>query len=231
MNTMYILVCDVDDTLTGDREGLNLFNKVISAYREHFYVVYSSGRFKESLLSVIERERLMRPDAITCNVGTELYYSPFWNKDEEWENIINSSWNKHEIASLLSDLNIEPQPFAKQFVLSYYVEDNVEQVKNRLQRRNVKIIHTKERYLDIFPERAGKGNAALYVKNKLQLPLICCGDSENDEDMIRKSDYGIVVKNACKKLKKKSANFSNVYIASSPHAQGVIEGLQVFRII
>ncbi|MDH5794039.1 MAG: HAD family hydrolase, partial [Candidatus Bathyarchaeota archaeon] len=66
-----------------------------------------------------------------------------------------------------------------------------------------KVIHTKKQFLEIVPENAGKGNAAKHIGNKMKLPIICCGDSENDEDMLKKSNYGILVGNAPIDLKKK----------------------------
>ena len=81
----YILISDLDGTLTGDKEGIALFNKIMCSNKERFYLVYSSGRFKESILSVIEKEKLTLPNAIISNVGTEIYYSPYWGEDEEWK--------------------------------------------------------------------------------------------------------------------------------------------------
>ncbi|MBU1428200.1 HAD family hydrolase, partial [bacterium] len=81
----YVLVSDIDETLTGDEEGIRQFNKIMLANREKFYLVYSSGRFKESILSVIEKERLIQPDVIISNMGTEIYYAPNWGIDKEWE--------------------------------------------------------------------------------------------------------------------------------------------------
>ncbi len=93
----YVIVSDLDETLTGDKEGIRQFNKIILSHREKFYLVYSSGRFKESILSVIEKERLIQPDAVISNVGTEIYYAPNWDIDKEWEKIIGKNWNKKKL--------------------------------------------------------------------------------------------------------------------------------------
>lgn len=229
----YILISDLDDTLTGDREGIKEFNKMITSNKDKFYLVYSSGRFKSSILSLIEEEGLISPCAIVTNVGTEIYYAPSWKIDNEWIDIIGSNWNKEGITSIVERTPIEPQLHDKRFSASYYVEDDsiVRKIEKELEGFEVKVIHTKKRNLDIIPDDAGKGNAALYLKEKKNLPLVCCGDSENDKDMLKKSDYGILVGNAVEKVKDKLSNCSNVYQATGSHANGIIEGLQFYGFI
>jgi len=96
---------------------------------------------------------------------------------------------------------------------------------------NAKVVHTGKRFLDIIPESAGKGNAAKYVGSKMKLPIICCGDSENDEGMLKKSDYGVLVGNAPIDLQKKLSKCSNIHVAKSLYTTGVIEGLKSHGII
>jgi len=254
----YVLVSDLDETLTGDKEGILQFNKIILSNREKFYLVYSSGRYKESILSVIEKEELIQPDAIISNVGTEIYYAPNWDIDKEWEKIIGKNWNKEEIASILGRFYLQLQPYEKKFVIPYYIEEEsiAKKVREILKGHRVKVICTRsfqlqkviktpiistapvafsvfsdKLYLDIVPECAGKGNAAKYIKNKMSLPIICCGDAENDENMLKISDYAILVGNTSIRLKRKLSKFSNIYLTKSYYAKGVIEGLRFYSVI
>jgi len=202
----YVLVSDLDETLTGDKEGIRQFNKIVLSHREKFYLIYSSGRFKESILSVIEKEKLIQPDAVISNMGTEIYYAPNWDIDKEWEKIIGKNWNKGEIASILSRFYLQPQPYEKKFVIPYYIEEEsiAKKVREALKGHRVKVICTRsfqlqkvvkapvtspasvafsvfsdKLYLDIVPECAGKGNTAKYIRNKMSLPIICCGDADH----------------------------------------------------
>jgi len=254
----YVLVSDLDETLTGDKEGIRQFNKIMLANREKFYLVYSSGRFKESILSVLEKERLIQPDVIISNMGTEIYYAPNWDIDNKWEKIIGKNWNKGEIASILSKFYLQPQPYEKKFVIPYYIEEEsiVKKVREALKGHRVKVICTRsfqlqkvikapvtstapvafsvfsdKLYLDIVPECAGKGNTAKYIRNKMSLPIICCGDAENDENMLKISNYGILVGNTSIRLKRKLSKFFNIYLAKSYYAKGVIEGLKFYSTI
>jgi len=254
----YILVSDLDETLTGDKEGIRQFNKIMLSNRKKFYLVYSSGRFKESILSVIEKEKLIQPDAVISNVGTEIYYAPSWDIEKEWEKIVEKNWNKEKIASILSRFYLQPQPYEKKFVIPYYIEEEsiVKKVREALKEHSVKVICTRgfqlqkvikatvispapvafslfsdKLYLDIVPECAGKRNTAKYIRNKMSLPIICCGDAENDENMLKISNYGILVGNTSIRLKRKLSKFSNIYLAKSYYAKGVIEGLKFYCII
>ena len=92
-------------------------------------------------------------------------------------------------------------------------------------------VFSEKLYLDIVPECAGKGNAAKYIRNKKSLPIVCCGDAENDENMLKISNYGILVGNTSIRLKSKLSKCSNIYLAKSYYAKGVIEGLKFYSVI
>ena len=227
----YLLVCDLDDTLTGDKKAIRKFNAITISKK--FCLAYSSGRYKSSITSVTVRTGLVNPDVMIANLGTEIYYAPDWNKDNEWEQIINKSCNKEKIISVLDDFDLQRQPYDKKFVVPYYANNDsvVKEIEKRMGNCNAKLVHTGKRFLDIIPKNAGKGNAARYVGRKMKLPIICCGDSENDEEMLKKSDYGILVGNAPSHLRKEMSKYSHVYVAESFYARGVIEGLMHLGII
>ncbi len=224
----YILICDLDGTLTGDRDAILEFNRVLSSYRGEFYLVYASGRYKKSMISLIHEEDLLVPDAIVANVGTEIYYAPHWTPDRAWEKRLADQWSEDEIVQVLTQFEIQPQLYTKRFVLSYYVDDRdkVEEIEKSMRDYEVNVIYTKGHCLDVLPVAAGKGSAAMYLKHKLSLPTICCGDSENDVSMLKKGDHGILVGNAAETIKETMRAYSHVCISDSCHAHGVLEGLQ-----
>lgn len=224
MTMKYLLVCDLDDTLIGDKIGIKKFNEIMSS---KFYLAYSSGRFKSSIISLIAKAGLVNPDMLIANLGTEIYYAAKWNKDTDWEQIVQKRWNKEEIISVLKCFDLQPQPYDKMFVVPYYAENDsvVKEIKKKMDEYNAKVVHTGKRFLDIIPKSAGKGKAARYLGERMELPIVCCGDSENDEEMLKTSDYGILVGNAPAYLRKEMANQSHVYVSKSHHAMGVIEGL------
>lgn len=103
----YILISDLDDTLLGDKNCLEEFNNLIISKKEKFFLVYSSGRFKNSILSLMEEENLIQPDAIICNVGTEIYYPTSWKIDKDCENIMSKDWEKNKIIKKLENFPIK----------------------------------------------------------------------------------------------------------------------------
>jgi len=221
----YILVCDLDDTLTGDKEAIEKFNYVLPI--SNFYLVYSSGRFMKSMMSLIASSGLVKPNVIVANLGTEIYYGPNWIKDRNWEKELKKHWEKEKIVSTLDNFDLKSQPFEKDLVVSYYTEDKklVSILKQKIKECKAKVVHTKNKFLDVMPENAGKGNAAKYLGKKMNLPIVCCGDSENDEDMLIKSDYGVLVKNSSAYLQKKLEKHPHIHLANSCYASGVLEGL------
>lgn len=57
-------------------------------------------------------------------------------------------------------------------------------------------------WLEIMPEKAGKGNAIDYLRQTYNPEtIVCFGDNYNDITMFEKSDYGICVSNAVQQLK------------------------------
>ncbi len=228
----YIFISDLDDTLIGDDKSQEKFNDVMFSLRDKFFIVYSSGRFKGSLLTAVEENGLIQSDAIICNVGTEIYYAPLWNEDKNWEKMLRENWEKEQIVSILQNFPVEPQPYDKKFTASYYVEDTlvVNKIKEELKDFEVKIIHTKGHLLDIIPKRAGKGNAAKFLQKNKNLPTICSGDSENDIDMLTKCDSSILVGNAEKTVKEQLSTNKKVYQAKAEYALGVLEGLRSFQV-
>ena len=95
------------------------------------------------------------------------------------------------------------------------------------------MIYSHNRYLDILPYRASKGKAIRYLSYKWEIPLrnfLVCGDSGNDEEMLRGEPLAVIVGNFSAELKsmKKSRN---VYFAHRHCAGGIIEGIEHYRFI
>ena len=93
------------------------------------------------------------------------------------------------------------------------------------------LIYSQDRYLDILPYRASKGRAIRYLSYKWEIPLknfLVCGDSGNDEEMLRGEPSAIVVANYSAELDALRKS-KHVYFARKPCAGGIMEGLQKYR--
>jgi sucrose-phosphate synthase len=84
-----------------------------------------------------------------------------------------------------------------------------------------------------LPFRASKGKAIRYISYKWEIPLknfLVCGDSGNDEEMLRGEPQGVVVGNYSPELEKLRGQ-RNIYFAEQPCAGGIIEAMRRFKFI
>lgn len=238
MKADQFLISDIDGTLINgeDDAGLNEIKDWINQ-RPGIVFGVASGRNKELTKEVIEAFNFPEPDVLICSAGTEVYYTRNFIPDPGWESHINYQWKREQLVKALSDHpGLKPQEADAQwpYKLSYYVNENFNEesladLYKFLDERKLRarILLTDNRFLDILPIRAGKGNAVRYLSYKWQLPLdrfITAGNGGNDIDMLRGSTKGIVVANYSPELEplRKSRQ---VYFAKANQAKGVMEGI------
>jgi sucrose-phosphate synthase len=95
------------------------------------------------------------------------------------------------------------------------------------------LIYSHDKYLDILPYRASKGKAIRYLSYKWNIPLgnfLVCGDSGNDEEMLRGEPLAVVVGNYSPELERLKRS-KNVFFADQPCAGGILEALKKYRFI
>jgi sucrose-phosphate synthase len=103
----------------------------------------------------------------------------------------------------LNFLEYQEEETQRKFKVSYYMDpgkDRLAAIHNRLlhHRCRYNLIYSHDRYLDILPYRASKGKAIRYLSYKWEIPLVnflVCGDSGNDEEMLRGEPRAVVVAN------------------------------------
>ena len=237
VTTNIALISDLDGTLVDEKKtmGLNELKQWIE--KEKIIFGISTGRNKELTKQAFKNYNLPDPDVLICSAGTEIYYTKKFIADKGWENHINHQWKRKELEEALRNYaKIKPQEKAAQweYKLSFYVsesfnEDDLADLHKYLDDKKLRaqIFLTDNKYLDIVPVRAGKGNAVRYISYKWQIPLeniITSGNGGNDISMLRGSSKGIVVANHSPELNilKKS---KDVYFAKKNIAEGVLEGI------
>jgi sucrose-phosphate synthase len=245
--TKRVLVCDIDGTLLKNKDeetiGLTTFRLYLKRHRDHFRLVYATGRTFEATMKPIERGLLPEPDAVASLVGTEIWF-PSWHRiDISYIRYISQKWDRRGVARIAGarkELAMQPAAVQSEWKLSYYLKQaDAPRVMTQLRKMfsaqgiEAKLIYSCGCYLDIIPVRSGKAGAVRYIKERWSQqsqPVLACGDSGNDLDMLfQASVLGVAVGNAEQRLRKQARKHPHLYGASHPYAAGVLEGGRAHR--
>jgi len=126
--------------------------------------------------------------------------------------------------------------------LSYYIDGTHLNMPDTLARIHTLLVENKCRYnlifshqqfIDILPYRASKGKAIRYLAYKWNTPLkniLVCGDSGNDEEMLRGEMPAIVVGNHSDELNHLKGS-RNVYFSQEGYTAGILDGIANYRFL
>jgi sucrose-phosphate synthase len=241
-----MLITDIDNTLIGgDPSDLDSLMALLKKNKQEIGFGVATGRSLDLTLSVLEEHGIPVPDIIISDVGASIHYGKALHYDKGWEAHITKKWKPDLMALRLKEINfITPQSEDKQsaFKLSYYMEpgrDRLPRIHHVLTKNRFlyTLIYSHDKYLDILPYRASKGKAIRYLSYKWQIPLkdiMVCGDSGNDEEMLKGDPQAVVVANFSPELahlSKKGRAGKKIYFAKAPFAKGILEGLSHYKFI
>jgi sucrose-phosphate synthase len=236
------IITDIDNTLIGDDNSrLNELIELLVRYREKIGFGVATGRNIDSARKILAKYQIPKPDVMIPSVGAEIYYGSDLHYGQGWDTHLKHRWNREKIKELLKDLDFltyQEEETQRKYKISYYmspIKDGLAIIHHRLLKHKCRynLIYSHGQYLDILPYRASKGKAIRYISYQWEIPLknfLVCGDSGNDEEMLRGEPKAVVVANFSKELKSLRDN-RNVYFAKLPSAGGIIEGLQHYNFI
>jgi sucrose-6-phosphatase len=239
-----LLVTDLDNTLVGDPDALNVLNDhfVQARQQQEILLVYSTGRSLTSYRHLCTTTPLLTPDVLITSVGTEIYKSDQVLADAEWSTKLQQNWDRslvQQVTSQFKSLNPQPEPEQRPFKVSYFLDaDMAESVMAevaealRSQGLSCQLIYSGGKDLDILPEGADKGKAMQFVQAQYEIGdthTVACGDSGNDIALFGKNK-GIIVGNAQSELLSWHAQnlAAHRYLATAQYAAGMLEGLMHF---
>jgi sucrose-phosphate synthase len=238
----HFIIANIDNTLVGDsNEHLPALLALLEETHKHIGFGLATGRALESATAFLEKHHVPLPDVLITSVGGEIYYGKNLHYGRGWQTHITAKWDREKIVDLLKDftfLKYQQADVQRRFNISYEIEpakDRLAMIHERLVKNQCRynLIYSQDRYVDILPYRASKGKAIRYLSYKWEIPLgnfLVCGDSGNDEEMLRGEPLGVVVGNYSPELKKLKGS-RGIYFAKQKYASGILEGVKRYRFV
>jgi hydroxymethylpyrimidine pyrophosphatase-like HAD family hydrolase len=232
----WLLVSDLDETLTGDDAALARFVKAVAATPALAVAINSSrplASIEQTLASfptAANSTGPWRPDATIGAMGSELCIAG--QTLDGWAKRF-TSWDRPRVDQALRALELQAHPDELQgpFKVSYTVPAALQpRAIEAVQATGVahQIVISGQTNFDVLPEAAGKAAAIDYLLRHFAVDradgLIVAGDSGNDQAMFELAGRGIVVANADDDLRR-AVDPARAHFAKAQRAAGVLEGL------
>jgi len=234
-----VLLCDIDNTLTGDKKALRKLLAHIQSIGDRMLWGIATGRSLELTLQVLREWKIPVPTILITSVGTEIYYGPHLVQDKQWKDRVDYRWEPDRVREEMKKipgLILQGPQGQRDHKISYDVDSDkaprVKEVVQHLRRANLHVnaVYSHQAYLDLLPVRASKGTAVRYVSVRWDIPtnrFLVAGDSGNDEEMLTGNTLGVVVGNHSKELQKLKTR-PQIYFAKNRFAGGVLEGIEFY---
>jgi sucrose-phosphate synthase len=238
----HFIISDIDNTLIGEQnDHLDEFLDVLKKHRKTIGFGVASGRSVDSVRAFLEKNGINPPDIIISSVGSEIYYGKNIHYAKGWATHISAKWDREKIVKTLEELpflTYQEESTQREFKVSYNMrsgKDRLAKIHERLLRNKCRytLIYSHNKYLDILPYRASKGKALRYLSYKWEIPLsnfLVCGDSGNDEEMLRGDPLAVVVGNYSPELEKLKGQ-RNVYFTKAKYAGGILEAIEKYKFL
>jgi sucrose-phosphate synthase len=236
-----LLITDIDNTLVGDDSSLDELLGMLSANRGTIAWGVATGRCLRKVTEALAEYKVPPPDIVISSVGTEIYYGSELLPDKGWSQHLTYRWKPELIRKALKSLDFlydQTEEEQRAFKISYLMEDDPEllaQVHKALKEHKLSynLEFSNSQFLDIIPFRASKGKAVRYLSYKWEFPLksiMVCGDSGNDEEMLRGVTCGLVVGNYSKELEH-LRGMRRMFFSKKEYAAGIIDGIKQYRFL
>ena len=241
-----LLSFDIDNTLIDFHTFSSNFGKIWEKYKgqTNALLTFNTGRLKDDVLSLIDRGILPKPDYIISGVGTHIY--DYNNKKlvKEFNDVLDEGWDLKLVEDIITSVDHpvseQPSRFQHSYKRSYFFHDATEELIVDIEESfvdagmEVNVIYSGNKFLDILPKFANKGNALQWLLKRLKIKtneVLVAGDSGNDSAMFDLKDVlGIVVANAHEELYQYTKH-KKVYHSEKEKGDGIVEGLVYYDIL
>jgi sucrose-phosphate synthase len=239
-NVDRILISDIDNTLLGDREALADLVDHLQQREPLIGFGIATGRSLDSAQKILQEWDVPTPDLWITSVGSEIHYGAQQQADSSWSRHISYRWQPEQVKLVMAKLSgIQLQTSDQQcpHKISYWVDPeqapSLKTIKAHLRRHKlpVRVIYSHQKYLDLLPLRASKGDAVRYCAIKWGFSferILVAGDSGNDEQMLIGNTLAVVVGNHSPELRKLQG-LPQIYFATGHYAQGILEAIAHYQ--
>jgi sucrose-phosphate synthase len=228
-----LLVCDIDNTLTGCPTGARAFADWRSGSPLPFVV--ATGRDFAAAQAILDDWGLPQPDAYITDVGTRMMLadtSGKWRECRVYARALDQDWDQAAVADVLAGLNLTPQPAATAgpHKISFFGKaEDAARIDCALTEAGLpaRVIFSHGRLIDVIAPHGGKAEAVAAYAGRYGWSLAHCvaaGDSGNDSDMLAACGHAILVGNASDELAHLPSR-PGLHRSAAHHAGGVLEGL------
>lgn len=237
-----LIVCDIDDTLIGNNQGLKFFLDRLKTSDANIGLGVATGRNVASAIKVLKDWEVPNPDVLITSVGTEIKYGPQTTYDHAFWRLIQYRWDPAAISQAMKEIpgiRLQVKRNQSTYKISYLVDPSkmptLREIKQHLRHQNLhaNVIYSHQAYLDILPMRASKGAAVRYVADKWGIPLehiLVAGDSGNDTNMLLGDTLGVVVANHNTELRRLKGR-PRIYFSKGEHAWGINEAMDHYNFL
>lgn len=236
----YFIITDIDNTLIGgDDVHVQDLLDILRKHRSDIGFGVATGRTVDSAVEHLKEHGVPIPDIMITSVGAEIYYGKDLHYGKGWETHIARDWKRERIRQLLKRfdfLEYQEEATQRKHKISYFMtpsKDRLAEIHHLLLKNSCKyaLIYSHGEFLDILPQRASKGKAIRYLSYKWEIPLgnfLVCGDSGNDEEMLRGEPLAVVVGNYSRELEGLRGR-KNIYFAKEFFAAGILEAIDRYK--
>ena len=234
-----VVVCDIDNTLIGDRKGLTELLDALRGAGRKVAVGIATGRSFALTQKVLREWKIPIPQLLITSVGSAIRYGRNAIEDKGWEKHIHYRWRPEAIREAMADLpglELQAAEGQSRYKISYDVDPDkappVPEIRRHLRTAQLqaRIIYSHGAYLDVLPIRASKGMALRYFCLNWGIPPERClvaGDSGNDAEMLTGRTLAVVVGNHDPELEVLRGQ-PQIYFAEGRNAWGILEGIHYY---
>src|SRR5690606_22615805 len=195
-----ILATDLDGTFLGGEmnQRMELYRLIKEA--KDFTLVFVTGRGLETVIPLLNDPLIPTPDYIIADVGATIVNGHTLDKIEPIQSEIERNWTEvFDLRQALATIEgIEPQEVPQQRRSSFYYSNGVDltKVMDIAEKKNLDVITSVDKYLDLLPKGVNKGSTLRKLINMLGVAderVLVAGDTMNDLAMFQIGCKGVVV--------------------------------------